>query len=96
MTLRFLDRLSSGHIAKANLSLLKNIIEIYGVIKRDLCDLKPLSASAVDALVKMMKRCLEGRYSNMLLLLSNVLLLLNSQKHPPTVQNHPFSDERRF
>lgn len=77
----------------ANPSLIRNIIEIYGVINQDLCDLDPLYASALDVLVKMIKQC----YSNMLmLLLSNVILLFNSQKHPPTVQKHQFSNERRF
>lgn len=63
VTLHFLDRLSSGPITMANLSLRRNIIEIYGVIKWDLCDLNPLYASAVDVLVKMIKQCLEGCYS---------------------------------
>lgn len=54
----FPDRLFSGHITMANPSLIRNIIEIYGVINRDLCDVNPLYAPVVDVLVKMIKRCL--------------------------------------
>lgn len=95
--LAFFRTVSPGQLTTADLSLVRKIIEIYGIIKPDLCELNPLNASAIGVLAKMIKRCLEGRYSNMLLLLlSNVILLLNPQKHPPTVQKLPPSDKRHL